>query len=70
MRREDYCDVIAFKLTPGGGGMSVMQVTIGSPSFVKPGDMVWCLPVTATPQGLAIARLVVYKSVSLAQFVP
>jgi hypothetical protein len=48
----------------------VTQVTIGSPSFVRPGDLVWYLPVNATPQTLAVGRLVVHKTIPLAQFVP
>lgn len=57
-------------VVPGAGGMSVTQVTIGSPSFVRPGDLVWYLPVNATPQTLAVGRLVVHKTIPLAQFVP
>ncbi|WP_169972982.1 hypothetical protein [Tautonia rosea] len=57
-------------VVPGSGGMSVTQVTIGSPSFVRPGDLVWYLPVNATPQTLAVGRLVIHKTIPLAQFVP
>ncbi|MEW4570167.1 hypothetical protein AB1L88_20060 [Tautonia sp. JC769] len=57
-------------VVPGTGGMSVTQVTIGSPSFVRPGDLVWYLPVNATPQTLAVGRLVIHKTIPLAQFVP
>lgn len=60
----------AAQVIPGGGGMSVTQVTIGSPSFVRPGDSVWCLPVGAGPQSLALGRMVVYKNEPLAQFIP
>ncbi|RUL87160.1 hypothetical protein [Tautonia sociabilis] len=60
----------AAQVVPGAGGMSVTQVTIGSPSFVRPGDMVWCLPLAAGPQTLALRRLVVYKTIPMAQFVP
>jgi hypothetical protein len=58
------------QVVPGAGGMSVTQVTIGSPSFVRPGDAVWFLPINAGPQTLALGRMVVYKNVPMTQFIP
>lgn len=58
------------QVVPGAGGMSITQVTIGSPSFVRPGDAVWFLPFNAGPQSLALGRMVVYKNVPMNQFVP
>ena len=60
----------AVGVVPGGGGFSVTQVTAARPSFVKPGDLVWCLPTDASPRTLALARIVVYKSMPLSQFGP
>ena len=53
-------------------GFTLTQVTEGVPRFVAPGDVAHLVPVPerATPRSLAIAELVVYKSVPFDQFGP
>lgn len=55
---------------PGQNGMSVTQVTLGTNSFAKKGDMVHLIPETALPRGLDVSQLVLYKKIPLRQFQP
>ena len=60
----------AVRVVPGSANFNVTQVTPGEVRFIRPGDLVWCLPVGSNPMTLALGQLVVYKSVPMAQFVP
>ncbi len=55
-------------VVPGAGGLAMSQVTLGSSSFVQPGDLCWMLPAGAGARTLALGQLVVYKSMPLDQF--
>ncbi len=57
-------------VVPAGRGMSMTQVTVGSSSFVKSGDLVWCVPQGANHRTLNLSQMVVYKSIPIDQFVP
>jgi hypothetical protein len=60
----------AVRVQPTTGGMVLSQVTPGSFSFVRPGDIAWFLPVGSSPRTLSLARLIVYKPMPVGQFVP
>lgn len=55
---------------PGPAGISMTQITLGSPSFPKKGDLVFLVPVNAGPKTLTLSQLVLYKRIPLNQFVP
>jgi hypothetical protein len=57
-------------ILPGSSGITMTSVTLGSPSFVKPGDLVWFDPISPTPRTLVLRQLIVYKSMPLNNFVP
>ena len=52
------------------GGMTVTQVTLGTNSYAKKGDLVHVIAETALPRGLDVNQLVLYKKVRLSQFQP
>ena len=54
----------------GQNGMSVTQVTLGTNSFAKKGDLVHLIPETASPRGLDVRQMVLYKKIPLRQFQP
>ncbi len=55
---------------PSSNGMSVTQVTLGTNSYAKKGDLVHLTPETALPRGLDVNQLVLYKKIPLRQFQP
>ncbi len=57
-------------VVPGSSGMSVTQVTLGTNSFAKKGDLVHLTPETALPRSLDVSQLVLYKKIPLRQFQP
>jgi hypothetical protein len=60
----------AVAVYPYVGGIFMTQVTPGSASFVRPGDLVYVVVPDATTKSLMLSQLVVYKSMSLRQFTP
>ncbi len=57
-------------IVPGGGGMSVSQVTHGTMSYAKRGDQVFIVTRDATTRTLEVTQLVLYKTVPLRAFQP
>lgn len=55
-------------ILPSEEGLDMTQVTLGTPSHVKKGDLVYLIPETATPKTLAIARLILYKKIPYRAF--
>jgi hypothetical protein len=47
------------------------EVTAGVPSFVRPGDIAYVVPLLdrTTPRSLVLAQLVIYKTVPVEAFV-
>jgi hypothetical protein len=48
---------------PSNAGLSMTQVTPGSYSLVRPGDMAYFVPVTANVKSLGLSQLIIYKGV-------
>ena len=61
---------MSLAVVPGPSGMSVTQVTLGTNSYAKKGDLVHLVPDNATPRGLDVGQLVLYKKIPLRQFQP
>ena len=58
-------------IVPGGGGnLTMTQVTRGSFSFAKKGDIAFLMPTQVNPRSLVLSQLVVYKKIPRSQFVP
>ena len=55
---------------PGPNGMSMTQVTLGTNSYAKKGDLVHLIPEAVLPRGLDVSQLVLYKKIPLRQFQP
>ena len=55
---------------PPAGNIPVTQVTRGSASFVKKGDLAFMMPTQVTPKSLILSQLVIWKKIPLSQFVP
>ena len=55
---------------PASGNISMTQVTRGSSSFAKKGDLAFMMPMEVTPKSLVLSQLVLYKKIPLNQFVP
>ncbi len=55
---------------PADHGMSVTQVTLGTNSYAKKGDLVHLIADSALPRGLDVNQLVLYKKIRLSQFQP
>ena len=57
-------------IQPSVNGMSVTQVTLGSNSYARRGDLVYILPENVGPRSLDITQLVLYKKIPLRMFQP
>ncbi len=55
---------------PDVNGISMTQITQGSPSYAKKGDLVYVVPLTFGPKSVMVNLLVLYKKVPLNQFQP
>ena len=55
---------------PGGNGMTVTQVTLGTVSYAKKGDLVHVVADAASARGLDVSQLVLYKKIPLRRFQP
>lgn len=60
----------AVAILPTAAGLTVSQVTPGSSSFVRPGDLAYFIPNGFNARTLGIGRLVLYKGMPLSRFVP
>jgi len=59
-----------YAIVPPTGGTHMSRVTLGSANYVRPGDLVYFIPVQATAKGLVLSQLVVYKDIPFDQFGP
>jgi hypothetical protein len=59
-----------FTIQPSLTGMSITQVTVGSNSYARRGDMVYIVPENLGPRSIDVAQLVLYKKIQLRQFQP
>jgi hypothetical protein len=50
-------------IVPSPAGLAMTQITPGTVSLVRPGDMAYFVPVAATAKSLGLGQLVVYKNV-------
>ena len=55
---------------PAAGNITMTQVTRGSSTFVKKGDLAFMMPMEVTPKSLVLSQLVIWKKIPLSQFVP
>jgi len=53
---------------PAPGGMTITQVTLGTPTFVQAGDRAFLMPMSVEPKTLVLSRLVIFKSIARRQF--
>jgi hypothetical protein len=54
---------------PSEEGLDMTQVTLGSPTFVKKGDLVYYIPEAANEKSLAVSRFILYKKVFYRSYV-
>jgi len=59
-----------YTIQPSLTGMSITQVTVGSNSFARRGDLVYIVPENIGPRTVDVAQLVLYKKIPLRQFQP
>lgn len=57
-------------VVPWEGGIQFSQVTPGLPSYLRPGDLLYVVPMDFTVKSLILDQMVAYKAMSLSQFVP
>lgn len=57
-------------VAPSPNGLTLTQVTGGSATYVKPGDLAYYVPAAATPRALALSQLIIYKAMPLDRFTP
>ena len=60
----------AFTIVPTNAGLNLSQVTLGPPSMVQEGDLVYFVANSARPRSLVLPQLVVYKRMPIDQFTP
>ena len=53
---------------PGGNGMTVTQVTLGSNSFARKGDVAYIVADGTAQRSVNVAMMVLYKTIPLRQF--
>ena len=59
-----------YTVQPSLAGMSVTQVTLGSNTYARRGDLVYVVPDNMGPRSVDVAQLVLYKKMPLSQFQP
>ncbi len=59
-----------FTVQPSVNGMSVTQVTLGSNSYARRGDLVYLVPQNVGPRSVDVSQLVLYKKIPLRMFQP
>jgi len=61
---------LATVLFPASGNIPLTEVTLGSSTFVKKGDLAFMMPMEVTPKSLLLSHLVIWKKIPKSQFVP
>ena len=59
----------AIQVLPFDAGLFFSQVTPGSASYLREGDLVYVVPADMTPKSLFLSEMVAYKQMSFAEFV-
>ncbi len=54
---------------PSEEGLDMTQVTVGSPTHVKRGDLAYIIPEAAGPKSLSVGRFILYKKMPYRAFV-
>jgi hypothetical protein len=49
-------------------GLNMTQVTVGTPTYVKKGDLVYYIPDAAGPKSLVASRVILYKKIPLRDY--
>ncbi len=60
----------ALTVLPSPAGMSVAEVTLGSSTFLRAGDLIYLVPANYTPRTMLLRQMVAFKTMPLSQFVP
>jgi hypothetical protein len=55
-------------ILPADDGLNMTQVTVGTPTYVKKGDLVYYIPDTAGPKSLTVSRVILYKKIPLRDY--
>lgn len=55
-------------VVPGANGLSVTQITTGTPSMAEKGDLAFLMPTNLTTRTVVLSQLVLYKKTSLREF--
>ncbi|WZO97000.1 hypothetical protein EP7_004012 [Isosphaeraceae bacterium EP7] len=55
-------------VVPGNNGITMTQVTLGTWSTIRKGDVVYFVPSSAGARSLVLGRMVLYKSIPFARF--
>lgn len=61
---------VYYTVQPSVRGMSVTQVTVGSNSYARKGDIAYIVPENIGPRSVDVTQLILYKSLPLRQFQP
>ena len=60
----------AMNIAASANGLTLTQVTSGSATYVKPGDLAYYVPTGFTPRALILSQLIIYKAMPLDRFTP
>jgi hypothetical protein len=55
-------------ILPADDGLNMTQVTVGTPTYVKKGDLVYYIPDSAGPKSLVASRVILYKKIPLREY--
>lgn len=58
----------SYGVQASGNGMSVTQVSLGSNSYARRGDVVYLVPENLSPRSVDVSQLVLYKKIPLRAF--
>ncbi len=59
-----------YNIQPSLGGLSITQVTVGTNTYARRGDLVYIVPENLSPRSLDVSQLVLYKKIPLRAFQP
>lgn len=59
---------IVVRVIPSASGMSISQVTAGTPGVIRPGDLAYFEVAALTPKTLVLSRMVVLKAMPMDRF--
>ncbi len=59
-----------YTVQPSVSGMTMTQVTLGSNSYARRGDLLYLIPQNIGPRSLTVSQLVLYKKIPFRAFQP